>query len=608
MGAHSFTVDLAGIVELLSSHLYSGPQVFVRELLQNGVDAVSARREIEPDHVGRIEFRFDAQNPNSLTVTDDGVGLTSDEASMFMGVIGRSSKRDEIGMARESMIGQFGVGILSCFGVSDEIDVTSRSVVGSETVVWTGQANGTWDVHSESMASTQSTQTTQSWGTGDPFGTTVRLTARRGEERWFEPETVLHWLRHYGELIRVPLWFRRGADVPILINRQQVPTREPYSTSEEFAVFGRELLDVDPLHAFPVASRSGQVSGIAYVLPYEPSPSARRFDRVYVKGMLVSDQCQSVLPDWAFFVRGVFEADGLHPTASREDLHADELLSVTREELGESIRDHLLELATKSPAVLEQLIAVHHLSLAALAIADEQFLRLVGEWLPLETAEGRKTLGEVRRAYPVVTFARTVDEFRQAAPIARHQGVGLVNAGVVHAEGLLLAAAAAHDSFSATPVVIEDLFSTFGELGPDEVSAFAALHAVASDRLDVFGVDLAMKTFEPWESPSILAVSEGAAQLRSLRRLSEQSDDLFASVILAMQEHVPESRPLLCLNARNPIVQTLAAKVDQPNLVERGVEVLYLQALLAGHHPMRAEEMALLNTSILELLTLAAKS
>jgi molecular chaperone HtpG len=602
MSEQSFTVDLGGIVDLLSSHLYSGPQVFIRELLQNGVDAVTARKAANSNHPGSIKFICSDSKPNTIVVVDDGVGLTAEQAATFMGVIGRSSKRDEIGLARESMIGQFGVGILSCFAVSDEIVVSTVSMLeevatlasdaNSQSVEWTGRATGKWGVRS----------TTRS----GPIGTTVTLTARRGDERWFTPATVLHWLRHYGELAQIPVWFCHNADTPVLINRVDIPTRQSHPTQSELIEFGSLVLDFEPLYAFPIESRVSQTKGIVYVLPFEPAPSARRYDRVYVKGMLLSDQCQSLLPDWAFFVRGIFEANGLHPTASREDLHADELLTATREELGHAVRNHLLSLATEAPAVLNQMIDVHHLSLAALAIADEEFLRLVGDWLPLMTAEGNRTLGQLRREHPIVSYAKTVDEFRQASAIARHQGIGLVNAGFVHVEGLLNAAAAVYDSFSVQPIVIEDLFRTFGELTEPESRRMAELKLIAIDRLKAFHVDCEIKTFEPWESPSILAVSDGAAQLRSLRRLSEQSNDLFASVITAMEDHAPASRPLLCLNARNPIVELLATKTHQRDLVERGVEVLYLQALLSGQHPMRTDESALLNISILDLLKRAA--
>ena len=120
----TFQVDLRGMVDLLSRNLYSGPRVYVRELLQNCVDAISARRELDPQAPARISFTIEG---NTLTCADTGIGLTEQEAGTLLSTIGASSKRDELGLARSDFLGQFGIGLLSCFMVSPEIDVRSRS-------------------------------------------------------------------------------------------------------------------------------------------------------------------------------------------------------------------------------------------------------------------------------------------------------------------------------------------------------------------------------------------------------------------------------------------------------------------------------------------------
>ena len=91
-----FQVDLSGIVDLLSRHLYSGPQVYLRALLQHAVDAVTARREIDAgaDATIRISTDVDAQGRSVLEIVDSGVGLTAAEAAELLATIGRSSKRD----------------------------------------------------------------------------------------------------------------------------------------------------------------------------------------------------------------------------------------------------------------------------------------------------------------------------------------------------------------------------------------------------------------------------------------------------------------------------------------------------------------------------------
>ena len=118
-----FQVDLGGMVELLSKNLYSSADVYLRELLQNGVDAITAKGI--PPEKGRIRFIV---APRQLIMTDNGVGLDKDQARELLATIGGSSKRDEFGLGRSDFLGQFGIGLLSCFLVSNEITVYAQAV------------------------------------------------------------------------------------------------------------------------------------------------------------------------------------------------------------------------------------------------------------------------------------------------------------------------------------------------------------------------------------------------------------------------------------------------------------------------------------------------
>src|SRR5204863_3164634 len=102
-----FQVDLRGVIDLLSNHLYSSPEVFARELLQNAVDAITARRGLEPEHAGAIHFELAAPSgaPPTLFVDDDGIGLSEDDMHRFLSTIGASSKRDDLAARRQDFLG-----------------------------------------------------------------------------------------------------------------------------------------------------------------------------------------------------------------------------------------------------------------------------------------------------------------------------------------------------------------------------------------------------------------------------------------------------------------------------------------------------------------------
>ena len=126
---HRFQVDLSGLIDLLSHHLYSSPSVFIRELLQNGIDAVTARKRVDDTFDGgqiTVELIQRDGTAPTLLMQDNGVGLTEDELHQFLATIGQSSKRGEIERPTD-FIGQFGIGLLSGFMVTDEIVIITRS-------------------------------------------------------------------------------------------------------------------------------------------------------------------------------------------------------------------------------------------------------------------------------------------------------------------------------------------------------------------------------------------------------------------------------------------------------------------------------------------------
>lgn len=165
---HTFQVDLRGLVDLLSHHLYSSPKVYLRELLQNAVDAITARRAEQPDAPARV--RLYAEN-GTLRVEDSGVGLTEADVHSLLATIGRSSKRAEgLQEARSDFLGQFGIGLLACFVVAERIRVVSRSARTPDAppVEWTASDDGSYEV-----------RTLPPDARPEP-GTTVHLVARAG--------------------------------------------------------------------------------------------------------------------------------------------------------------------------------------------------------------------------------------------------------------------------------------------------------------------------------------------------------------------------------------------------------------------------------------------
>ena len=590
----NFQVNLRGIIDLLSGHLYSSPEVFIRELLQNANDAIVARRKREPDHVGRIDVEVTPGPENglpTLAIFDDGIGLTIPEIHQFLATIGQSSKRSQID--RDSYIGQFGIGLLSAFMVCDEIVLITKSAEpGSSTVKWLGRSDGSYEI----AELNQEMQT----------GSQVFIRCKPGCQEFFEHEFILQATKNYASFLPIPI------NVGDSTNSQRINRVAPWTNNHEservrvetqlnfaYSEWGKNYLT-----AIPLESEHGGVSGVAYITAESSHAAPRRSDTVYLKGMLVSHQADELLPEWAFFVRCILNVTDLRPTASRESFHDDQYLDETRAHLGQIIKDWLIDLSETAPQKLHQIIALHYRPIKALALDDETIFRLFVKWLPFETTYGMMTLEEIIAKSEVIRYVDTVDQFRQVSSVALSQSICLVNAGHTYESDLIRRLSEVFPELETEKVEIDQLVQEFGELSLDERSQVMNFIKVADATLLPFRCKVDIRKFHPVQLPVLYTSSEQANFQRSVEKSQEAADDLFSGLMDAVQSESFEATwPSLCFNFNNPLVGQVSALSDA-KLIQRTVEMLYIHALLLGHHPLRAEEFKLLNSCILNLIEL----
>ncbi|MEJ8637690.1 HSP90 family protein [Streptomyces sp. NPDC006475] len=585
---HTFQVDLRGLVDLLSHHLYSSPKVYLRELLQNAVDAITARRAEEPGAPARVRLFAEG---GRLRVEDSGIGLTESDVHSLLATIGRSSKRagtDGIASARADFLGQFGIGLLACFVVAAEIRVVSRSARTPDAppVEWSARDDGSYTV-----------RTLPDSARPEP-GTTVHLTARPGSGDWLTEERVLALARDFGSLL--PYDVRVGdtavTDLPSPWDRAYPG---PAARRVALARHCHELFGFTPLDSLDLNVPLAGIRGVAYVLPQAVSPAQRSGHRVHLKGMLLTDRADELLPDWAFFVRCVIDTDSLRPTASRESLYADETLAAVREALGARIREWLTGLAAGDPDRLAQFLSVHHLGVKSLARHDGEMLRTMLPWLPFETTDGSLSLEEFARRHPVVHFTRTVEEYRQVAPIASAQGIGVVNGGYTYDTELVEKLPSVRPGTVVAELDADTVTAHLDTVDPDAELALAGFLAAARAKLDPLGCDVALRAFHPLTVPALHLDDRAARHERSRAEAEEQADDLWAGILGSLRGSAPRAR--LVLNHLNPLIRRISS-LDDRELAGTATEALYGQALLMAQRPLRPADSALLNRAFVGLL------
>ena len=596
--AHTFQVDLRGLVDLLSHHLYSSPRVYLRELLQNAVDAITARRQVDPDAPTGIRITVTG---TQLRIEDPGIGLTEPDVHRFLATIGGSSKRDDVAgveVARRDFLGQFGIGLLACFVVADRIEVVTRSAADPTAVPvrWLAAADGSYTV------------TRLPAGARAEPGTTVLLTARPGSERWLAADRVVELATEFGSLLPVAVTVVDGERQTTVTEAPPVWERDYPTQAARLAAllgYGQRVLGFEPLDAIELDVPVAGVRGVAYVLPSPASPTARGAHRVYLKGMLLSDSVPELLPDWAFFARCVVSTDTLRPTASREGLYEDEMLAAVREALGTSIRDWLAGLPANQPDRLRRFLTVHRLGVKALACHDPDLFAIMLPWLPFETTSGTVSLAEFANTHKTIHLAGTVEEFRQVAPIAAAHGLGVVNGGYTYDSDLVRQLPRVLPGVAVEDLAADVVVAHLDRIDPQQELPLAAFLAVARARLDPLDCDVVLRAFHPVSVPALYLDSRDARQERVRAAAEADADDLWSEILSTLRSTAP--RASLVLNHLSPTVRRIGA-LTGTDLVGTAVEAIYGQALLMTHRPLRAAETALLNRAFGDLLTWAARS
>lgn len=377
-------------------------------------------------HAGRVDAGFSpridvtpSERNEPMIVRDNGIGLGPDEMRTFLATIGGSSKRDDFAVARRGFLGQFGIGLLSCFLVADTLEVRSKSAKTKDapTTLWVGHADGTFTVSDSDYVL-------------DGPGTEVKIMPRHGDLEWCNEETLRKLAGDFAELLDVAV--RVKGDLMSM-------NTPPWDRSiEEQLAWCRERLGFEAMGIVPLDSSLLNVRGLGFVLPYTAAPGHRTGDRIYSNGMLVADSVDQLIPEWAFFCRAVIDAGELPLTASRESLQETNSLGLVRERLGNRLLGELIKVHGLHQNVYQDILRLHATGLRALAVKGADIRDLMGSTLPYETTLGERTIEQLLAIdQPSIPYVADADSFDAIRDVAVHAEVLVVNASGPHETELL---------------------------------------------------------------------------------------------------------------------------------------------------------------------------
>lgn len=347
----AFQAEVKQILHLVTHSLYSNKEIFLRELISNASDACDKLRfealnhaewlESDPNLEVRVSFDPEAK---TISITDNGIGLSLEEAAANLGTIAKSGTREFMATLAgdqkkdAQLIGQFGVGFYSGFIVADRITVESRraGLPANEGVRWVSEGAGEFEVESIERAQR---------------GTTVILHLREGEEEFLSAWKLRAVISKYSDHISLPvLMLKDEWDAEA---QKQVQTQEWAPINKAAALWARAKSDIteDQYVDFykqisydqdaPLAYTHNRVEGRTEYTQLLYIPSKAPFDlwnrdkrggvKLYVKRVFIMDDAEALMPVYLRFVKGVIDSADLPLNVSRELLQESRDVKAIRE-------------------------------------------------------------------------------------------------------------------------------------------------------------------------------------------------------------------------------------------------------------------------------------
>lgn len=554
--------DLPGLLVLLADHLYSEPDVFVRELLQNSHDAIVSRRRLEPALQGHINLAVD-RRVGTITFTDNGIGMDRDDIRRFLSIIGASSKRAAESLtalrswAGKELIGQFGIGMLSAFVVASSVEVRTRKV-GAPGYRWTN--NGSVECRLER------------WDRPET-GTDVILAIRTDLDFVLEEDYLRSRAIRYGNFLPFPIHL--NGQEPL--NTAEPPWETASGALDEAAC--REFIQTSygalPLEIIPVAiSGPCRAAGLLFITDDRlPDHGVKGTVDLYVQRMFVSGSEAALLPPWAKFIRGVIDSPDLKPTAARDGIKADDPATrYLRGALGELIIERLRTLAEQEPGRFALLAAWHHYHLKGMAFLHDDFFDAIAPSLPFNTNRGALTLGqclaagsgESPGALPVLRYHAGSGSVSAFGRIAGARNWLIIDAGLgFDADLLRRYAARRKDEVELVRIDAGDPPGLFQRLAPSEEARYRSLEqgiALALSQAGVERVAVRTRSFAPADIPALVLRDRHSDALEAVRGNLSQSNLLEAAREIGSEllSKEPPRTLTLTINAGNPVIARLA--------------------------------------------------
>jgi molecular chaperone HtpG len=607
-----FQAEARQLLQLMIHSIYSTKDVFLRELISNASDALDKVRlaafadkdlDVATDDL-HITLETDATE-RTLTVRDNGIGMSRDEVVSLIGTIAKSGTAEMLAQLREAreadsvaaaeLIGQFGVGFYASFIVADKVELVTRKAGSDAGVRWESRGEGTYTVEDAPDA---------------PQGTAVTLHLKPEDtddalHDYTNPATVRSIVKRYSDFITWPI--KLGDET---VNSRKALWARKDATDEEYAEFYRHVSHDwrEPLTTIRLAAEGTfEYQALLFLPSHAPMDlfmrEGKRGVQLYVRRVFIMDDCEALVPEYLRFVKGVVDAADLSLNISREILQQDRQIQLIRKRLVKKVLSTVKTMLADEPEKY--------------ATFWTEMGRAVKEGL-LSDHDNRDAILEI------CSFPSTHDEEQPTTLrdyIARmpegqdaiYYGTGPSRSALAHSPHL--------EAFRAKGYEVLLLTDPVDEVWVDAVPEFEgkSLVSVAKGEVDLGGSvdDAAEQGFAELLTWMGGALEEDVKEVRLSHRLTDSAACLVGEpgdltptlekMYRAMGQEPPKVKRILELNPKHALVTGLrdahGARPDDTGLGDTA-RLLYGMALLAegGELPEPAAFVALLSRQLEQTL------
>ncbi|MBV9921617.1 MAG: molecular chaperone HtpG [Pseudonocardia sp.] len=591
-----FQAEARQLLQLMIHSIYSTKDVFLRELLSNASDALDKLRlatftenlEVDTDDL-HIALSTDPAE-RTLTVRDNGIGMSRDEVVELIGTIAKSGTAEMLaqlratqeagGAAAAELIGQFGVGFYSSFMVAERVELVTRKAGSATGVRWESRGEGTYTVEDAPDA---------------PQGTSVTLHLKPEDNDdalhdYTNPDTVRAIVKRYSDFITWPI--RLGDEV---VNSRKALWARPQRdvSDEEYAEFYRHVSHDwrEPLTTIRLAAEGTfEYQALLFLPTHAPLDlfmrEGKRGVQLYVRRVFIMDDCEALVPEYLRFVKGVVDAADLSLNISREILQQDRQIQLIRKRLVKKVLSTVKTLLDDEPEKY--------------ATFWSEMGRAVKEGL-LSDYDNRDAILEIC-SFPSTQDAETPTTLRDylarmpEGQDAIYYGTGPSRSALEHSPHL--------EAFRAKGYEVLLLTDPVDEVWVDAVPSFEgkSFVSVAKGEVDLGGEDVddaAEQGFADLLTWMGTTLAEDVKEVRLSHRLTDSAACLVGEpgdltptlekMYRAMGQEPPKVKRILEVNPKHGLLTGLraahAAKPDDAALDESGLadtaRLLYGMALLA---------------------------